>query len=73
MRETLVVCKLGGAAITDKRTQGAVCARGFEDGASAIARAVAFGVDDVILVHGAGSFGHGATLFDALWTASRVV
>lgn len=59
MRDALVVVKLGGAAVTDKRSTRVVCARGLADGARAIERATREGAD-VVVVHGAGSFGHGA-------------
>lgn len=57
--DALALVKLGGAAITDKRSTRALDARGLADGARAIA-AVARAGARVVLAHGAGSFGHGA-------------
>ena len=57
----VVVVKLGGAALTDKRARGRVDKRGFEDCVETVARAVALGTHRFIVVHGAGGFGHGAS------------
>ena len=57
--DALALVKLGGAAITDKRSMKTLDARGLADGASAIAALTKLGAR-VVLAHGAGSFGHGA-------------
>lgn len=56
----VIIVKLGGAALTDKRARGRVDRRGFEDCIETVARAVARGTHRFIVVHGAGGFGHGA-------------
>ncbi len=49
--------KLGGSLITDKRTENTVNREAVDRVAEAIAEIVNLGYS-VILVHGAGSFGH---------------
>jgi len=50
-----VVLKLGGSVVTEKDTPDTVDGRALADAADAIATS---GVDDLVLVHGGGSFGH---------------
>lgn len=55
----VVVVKLGGAAITDKRSSRKIDAPGLRACASVVREATARG-ETLIVAHGAGSFGHGA-------------
>lgn len=56
---TPVVCKLGGSVITDKTQPETVDEAALERAADAVAAALQAGrVDDLVLVHGGGSFGH---------------
>lgn len=56
----VAIVKLGGAALTVKSRRGTIDARGFADCVETVARANAHGATRLIVVHGAGSFGHGA-------------
>ncbi len=54
-----VVCKLGGSVVTDKERPETVDERALERAADAVASTLEAGhVDDLVLVHGGGSFGH---------------
>jgi len=57
---SVAVVKFGGAVLTDKRRRGVVDARGLADCAR-VARAARDAGVSLIIAHGAGSFGHGAT------------
>ena len=55
----MTLLKLGGSVITDKDRAETVDGEALEEAAVAIARALESGsVDDLVVVHGAGSFGH---------------
>lgn len=54
----MIVLKIGGSAITDKTKYATVNMDGLEAVSSAIRDAWKSGVRDIIVVHGAGSFGH---------------
>lgn len=58
----MIVIKLGGSAITKKHGYLQADAAGIARLASAVARAWGTGVRNVVLVHGAGSFGHAPVL-----------
>ena len=58
----MIVLKLGGSAITKKHGYMRPDAAGIARLASAVARAWRAGVRNVVLVHGAGSFGHAPVL-----------
>ena len=67
----VVIVKLGGAALTNKRAVGELAVRGFRDGVRAIATVVRESSDAngvVVVVHGAGGFGHGTCI---LYTHTR--
>jgi isopentenyl phosphate kinase len=52
------VLKLGGSVITDKDRRETVDVPALEAAATAVATAVDAGVDDLVVVHGGGSYGH---------------
>lgn len=54
----MIVLKIGGSAITDKTKYARVSRKGIRAVSSAISRAWKRGRRDIIVVHGAGSFGH---------------
>lgn len=54
----LVVLKLGGSVITDKQRPETVDTATLESTAAAIGRRLEIGVDQLVVIHGGGSFGH---------------
>ncbi|MDQ2049558.1 isopentenyl phosphate kinase [Natronolimnohabitans sp. A-GB9] len=54
----MIVLKLGGSVITDKERPETLDGEALERAADAIEAALADGVDDLVVVHGGGSFGH---------------
>ncbi|WP_096389142.1 isopentenyl phosphate kinase [Halopenitus persicus] len=59
MTGSTVVCKLGGSVITEKDRPETLDAPALDAACDAIAGALADGlVDDLVIVHGGGSFGH---------------
>ncbi|QLG48225.1 isopentenyl phosphate kinase [Natrinema halophilum] len=54
----MMVLKLGGSVITEKERPETLDGESLERAADAIAAARADGLDDLIVVHGGGSFGH---------------
>jgi len=54
----MIVLKIGGSAITDKTKYAAANRKGINAVSSAIAGAWKKGIRDIVVVHGAGSFGH---------------
>ncbi|WP_339102996.1 isopentenyl phosphate kinase [Haloterrigena salinisoli] len=54
----MIVLKLGGSVITDKERPETLDGEALERAADAVAAALDGGVDDLVIVHGGGSFGH---------------
>ncbi|MFB6183016.1 MAG: isopentenyl phosphate kinase [Haloarculaceae archaeon] len=74
-----VVLKLGGSVITEKDALETIDERALAAAADAVADAIADGLDDLVVVHGAGSFGHphaarhGASSTDGIRDAAGAV
>ncbi|MCU4925510.1 isopentenyl phosphate kinase [Halobacteria archaeon AArc-dxtr1] len=66
----MIVCKLGGSVITDKDRAETLDGPALDRAAEAIAEAHAAGRDDLVLVHGGGSFGHHAASEHGVTTES---
>ncbi|ELZ17793.1 aspartate/glutamate/uridylate kinase [Haloterrigena salina JCM 13891] len=54
----MIVLKLGGSVITDKDRPETLDGEALERAADAVAAALEDGVEDLVIVHGGGSFGH---------------
>ncbi|NUC71288.1 isopentenyl phosphate kinase family protein [Haloterrigena sp. SYSU A558-1] len=54
----MIVLKLGGSVITDKDRPETLDGEALERAADAVAAALEGGVEDLVIVHGGGSFGH---------------
>ncbi|ELY52655.1 isopentenyl phosphate kinase [Natronorubrum bangense] len=54
----MIVLKLGGSVITDKERPETLDGDALEQAADAVASALAANDDDLVIVHGGGSFGH---------------
>ena len=54
----MIVLKLGGSVVTDKERSETLDGEALDAAADAVASALEAGVDDLVIVHGGGSFGH---------------
>ena len=54
----MIVLKLGGSVITDKERAETLDGEALERAADAVSKSLEGGVEDLVIVHGGGSFGH---------------